>query len=891
MKQAFVIACIASLALAGVLWWTGSAATDAREGKPRVRAGGKAILDPRTASGRDLFVPDLATCSLEGAECVWPAWLFYCAALEPVDGERLRIENLRVLQNARPVQRADLARHVQLADELSPAEAGRRLEELVSASQAGLLADSAELVGGHTMLSVRRVDLKGRALLARMSAGVRETVRAADLALDFDQGRLTHARTAGEVDIEGALFALKSRGLALDSVTGGVDLLRDVSGRSLRPVLQPEGTEPFRFESAGLVRFTPDKAPTTDRVLPAGGTLRAAGGVEAKEGAAAMRSASLELTFGGEPARIQRLHLEGGVDAQLPVFSASGERVLVDINTGTVEAAGAPLALRWSDPDSLLQLVESDGLVTVSAPDANGLVQLEARESSRLSGPATSINGRAIHAVLERGMGGRLRPREISARVVTGHFGPADFAAGELALRAKGALRELLLTGAPRLVLRLSDGSGRVAAVLGVAEDVPLVLVLESAGPLRVLADPMRHLPGTVNATEAVRLSLHQGDERGPVLARVQAASLSLGFLDVHTRETLGGVRYQSRVDLIRAEAAGSVLLERGPFNARAQALDIDLKGSAVQLRGSPARIEHLAEDGSLQWCTAGELRLSVLSRTLSVEGPWQGVVRMPAFTREPGQLIQATEARGTGGQLAFSSDGRALESLEGVTAVQLHQAAGGGARADALEYTLEPRRFAARGSVRLELARKDGAPEVVTAPEVQWFGEALLAAGPLQAALAAPPLRLSGRPTAATTQALLEIACAGSLSSHGGILVLEGPLAARQNLDAVRAVELSGQRALFFFDESEANRSLERLVLEGDVICHTEDMDVRGAVLRADIPDRRMLLSGGVDPCVLSLAAAGLRDHRRPAFLVDFTDPDNPVVESVDRPIPPEAR
>lgn len=890
MKQAFVIACIASLALAGVLWWTGSAATDAREGTPRVRAGGKAILDPRTASGRDIFVPDLGTTSLDGVECVWPAWLFYCAALEPVDGERLRIEHLRVLQNARPLQRADLAHHVQLSDDLSPAAAGQRLEELVSGTRAGLLADSAELLGGHTMLSVRRVDLKGRALLARMSAGVRETVRAADLALDFDHGRLTHARTAAEVDIESALFALKSRGLALDAVTGAVDLLRDVSGRSLRPVLEPAGTEPFRFESAGLVRFTPDKAPAADRVLPAGGILRAAGGVEAHEGSAAMRSAALELTFGGEPARIQRLQLEGGVDAQLPVFSASGERVLVDIVTGTVEAAGAPLALRWNDPDSLLRMVESDGLVTVSAPDANGLLQLDARESSRLSGPATSINGRAIHALLERGAGGRMRPREVSARAVTGHFGPADFAAGELSLCTKDGFRELLLTGAPRLVFRLSDGSGRAAALLGVAEDVPLVLVVESAGPLQFLADPLRHLPGTVSAKDAVRLTLHQGDERGAVLARVQAGSLTLGFLDMHTRETLGGVRYQSRVELVRAEAAGSVVLERGPFTARAQALEINLKGSAVQLRGSPARIEHLAEDGFLQWCTADGLLLSVLSRTLSVGGSWQGVVRMPAFTREPGQAMQATEARGTGGQLAFGSDGRTLESLEGVAAVQLHQANGGGARAEALEYTLEPRRFAARGAVRLELARPAGAPEVVTAPEVQWFGEALFAAGPLQASLAAPPLRLSGRPTA-STQALLEIACAGSLSSHGGILVLEGPLSARQNLDAARAVELSGQRALFFFDDSPTGRTLERLVLEGDVICHTEDMDVRGALLRADIPDRRMLLSGGSDPCVLSLAAAGLRDHRRPAFLVDFTDPDNPVVESVDRPIPPESR
>jgi hypothetical protein len=890
MKQAFLIAFIASLALAGVLWWSGTNAGNPDAGNPRVRAGGKAILDPRTASGRDLFVPDLAPCTVDDEELSYPAWLFFCAALEPVDGERIRMERLRVLQNPRPQRREDLEKLVRFPEDSAPAPLGETLERFISTSHAGLVADHAELVGGHTMLSARRVDLKGRALLARMSAGVRETVNSTDLALEFDQGQLVHARASTDVEIDGALFALKSRGLDFDARSGQVELLRDVSGHSKTPLLDAAGTAPFHFASTGLVRFTPDKAPTTERVLPEGGTLHAAGAVEAREGSSAMRSAELELAFGGQPSRVQRLALGGQVEAQLPVFSAHAERLTMDAGTGVVEAAGSPLALRWNDPEALIHLVEADGLVKVSRTATADVMTLDARETARMSGAAIALAGSSLHALLERGVGNQMRPREVSARNVSGRFGAMELAAGGLTLATQGGLRELVLREAPRLLLRMPEGLGRGAALLGVAENIPLVLRVECAGALTLLMDPLREQPGTLQAEDAVRLSVHQGDERGPVLARLHSNSLKLRFSERHARETLGGVRYTHTTQIDSATATGAVLVERGAISGHAELLGLDFLQRNVVFRGAPARLELPTESGAAQWCAATELNLAVGTRTLRIIGPWQGALLLPALTRASGKPAVLTDVRGHGGLLTFNATGRELACLEHMEQVQLQQAAGGSARADAVEFVVEPQRFVARGNVHLELASAQGAPESVTAPLVQWFGEALLAEGPLRAALNAPPLRLSGR-TAAAKAGLLEISCAGSLASQGGVLVLEGPLSAKQMLDSARPVELSGRRALVFVNTLVPGSALERLVIEGDVLCHTEDMDVRGALLRADIPDRRMLLSGGAEPCVLSLSAAGLRDHRRPAFLVDFTDPDNPVVESVDRTIPPEPR
>ncbi len=912
VKQAFGIALAASLLLAGVLLWLSQDTVDG-DGRPlRPRSGGGDFFDPRSAAGRDIFVPEMDSALIEGELASWPAALFWCGAVEPGEDARVSIERLRVLVNLRPQVRADLDRLVRAPADSAPAALGAEIERLVRSEHAGMLADAAVLRGGYSLQTVRQMELHGNAMVARRHLGVpgRELISGADLVLDFDKGQLQQARSVAAVSMEGPLFALSAEGLNLDARSGALELTRKVSGKASRPLLNPQATTPFVFTSAGALRFTPDAAPTESAWFLSGGLLECSGGIEAQEAATALRAQQMELRFVGEPFSLSTLKLQGRVDAQLPLFAATGDSLDIDQRSGAIRASGTPLALRWNEAGGALRTLEIDGPMEYGTTAQS---TLRAPGQVHLSGPDLDVRGREVVVVLgdplatrsaEPGANKRARPETVLLLAPTGRFGPCEFSAQSAALHAAeesaAAVAEnhfdrLELEREPRLVLRLPQGSRAAAPWLGSAADTPLVLVIEAADKIVVATDPRRIQPTLISATDQVRLRVHAGDERGPVLARLLAGQVSLTVLDQFTPDLAAPSRFRRSTEVQRIELTGSVVLERGLLEVQAQYVLLQLLERTARVSGAPALVRMKAVDGTMQHCAAPEFRAELLGRALRCAGPWTGSLLLPLLTREASTRRVLTTVSSGAAQLRFqAADTFALESMEAQGPVRLQQENGGSASCDALQLHADPVRLAAQGAVLLALSRAAGDAETIAAPSLEWFADGLRVTGPLQAQLAFPAVQLMPRPAAlgaASPTATLMQLHAGALSFQEGVLLLQGPVSAAQGDASAGGMSLSATQAALFFADAGAGAELVRAVLDGAVRYDSSELQARGELLRLDHKDRRLLLSGGAEGCSLTLPRSGLREHVRPSFVVDFSDPQNPVVESVDRTLPAEVR
>lgn len=913
VKQAFGIALAATVLLAGVLLWLSNSNTDVDKRPVRPRSGGGDLFDPRSAAGRDIFVPEIATASLDGEELSWPGVLFWCGSLEPGEDMRISIERLRVLVNPKPRTRADLARLVTVPDDVAPTAIGAELDRLIRAEHSGLVADHAVFLGGHTLQTVRQMELHGNAFVARRLAGAleRELIRGSDLSLDFDKGELLRARSSAATSLEGPIFSLTAEGLNLDARNGALVLSRKVVGTAAQPLLDPQATAPFTFRSEGALKFTPNAAPNESAWFRSGGLLECGGGIEAQEASASLRAERMDLRFSGAPLALESLDLHGTVDAQLPLFHARGDRLQIAAHSESVSAEGAPLALRWTDLSGALRILETEGRIDVGPADATGARTLSAPGSTQLGGPDLSFRGRQTTVLLRSDSADSslaagtsasgLQPQRIHSKSPVGRQGPCEFSAAELLFErgSNGTPDMLRLEGEPRVLLRIPAGAQNTALWLSNTDNSSLVVVIEASERIELVADPLRIGATRISAQGRVRLRVHAREEQGAVLARLLSEKLELTVQWLHTPALSTPSRFSSRLELQRIALNGDVAVERGLLEAHGDALLLDLQARTASLQGNPALVRMKSAAGVTQHCSAPAFRGELLGRLLCCDAPWNGSLFLPLLTREPTTRHVPTTVSAGNARLHFGATGDfALESMEAAGAVSLQQEQGGAATCTALQWLVEPARLAAQGSVHLALSREHGPAETITAPTVEWFSNGLQATGPVEALLAFPTVRLLPSPVAAqpvlaspSPTELLQLHADGALTFHEGVLLLQGPLSATQGDPAAAGMSLSADKAALFFDTTSGGTLLERLVLDGKVLYASRECSVKGELLRLDQADRRLLISGGATGCNLSLPRSGLREHVRPSFVVDFHDPQNPVIESVDRTLPSEVR
>ena len=675
--------------------------TASRPGEP-----GEA-MNPANAVAKVAFLRAEAEGVIGGRTVKWPSLHLAADRSEATTSGEIGVDGVTFLSQPRPKSTAELANVVRVDDGLGAAAAVAEVRKFFGKIP-GFQAGRAVL---HTRGTARKLtDVTGMSL----TGGVRLWLvdpndPGEDFLLDCDHAEI--GCDAGEpVRFETTSRVVLSRPRTDDAVLSGVGLVLDLREGTmtleknitvdLRALVRGKPLEePIALTAGGPLVIAPARSGAASKPKDAprvfrlsSGTVRIAGGVTLKQGAAVARSAQATLLFAKGKATASTAVLEGDVDYANGDWSAKAHRLLIEPTAlgtkatleptaqGTVDlkvAAGGSFIPRTTKGAGDL-VISTRGTVTANpvskSPDvgdvpATKIHELRAGPDVAMTADGNRLSAREVRiwigdlpyeALPIARAGGALRKRQPFRAYAAAAEGETDgwfLRAREWFIRRSfdrnGDPLEDRLTfkGDYDVVMKdVSTAKVDPAAIPGGAKPAATLkpakgdrLVLAGPGTLEVVRTPFDNGPTTFTASGNVVARLEAPMSAKPKV-QLEAAAMEALITPIVVRDS-GGDSVVHRLETIAAEKNVHLIVDGG-IRARGGRLKYDPSIDELELassgRNDRARIEITPEVGPPQSVRAASMvwqgQVARLLATGNVEGdlvlarlPWAGDAGTPA--------------------------------------------------------------------------------------------------------------------------------------------------------------------------------------------------------------------------------------------------------------------
>ena len=450
--------------------------------------------------------------------------------------------------------------------------------------------------------------------------------------------------------------------------------------------------------------------------------------------------------------------------------------------------------------------------------------------------------------------------------------------------------------------LGLFDGAGRVE--------------ITASEHLRVERDPLRVKPLLAQAVGKVVTRRFGEDPKADAIGTFRAERGEI-VLEEEWTALDGGARFEVKRRLARGAAEGSLEAEvPGVFRGSGHRLEFDARALSAALDPETGgRVQLRFQDEDQRWhdLTAGGLKLLESGTELRGFGgvlaqTWITPVRIqesaPAVL--PAVLVE-TRLEGQEARLIFDVEAgtnarkRSIHQLHADGQVKIRQPGRLEGACDHVEIDRLLRSVHMVGAPvafsLVELIEGRSGTTRLEAPAVTALADQLLVRGPFTADFPVEAGTIAidlgaPAPRAASPAPLsnLRVAATGDLVAAPETWILKGPATITLGDPTRDGFQVVGNRVVLFptvlpDTPPKLSAKFGRGLVEGQVSYQSTDFSGQGDVMEFDRDRKQIELWSLENSATLSLPKIGIRDYRRPAFRINFSDPNRPYFDSIARP------